>query len=91
MSKKYSLSTNQISTALSDKKVILNYDKGEYYSLNEVGAFIWDELKTTSLSMEQIIDKVIDAFEVTRNNCEKDIIELLEDLEKEKLLGVSEM
>lgn len=90
MSKKYSLSTSQISTSESGQKVILDFDKGSYYSLNNVGSFIWDELKEQTLSLEEIINKVVNSFEVTKQECENDIHSLLEDLQKEKLLIVSE-
>ncbi|MCP9763704.1 PqqD family protein [Lacihabitans soyangensis] len=90
MSKKYSLSTNQISASESKHKIILDFDKGNYYSLNMVGAFIWDELKEQSLSLEEIIHKVVETFDITVKECENDLHVLLEDLQKEKLLIVSE-
>lgn len=56
------------------------------HELNEVGAFVWKAIdgKTT---VGQIIDRVIDEFEVERKEIEEDIDLFLSDLRDKKILA----
>lgn len=90
MSLKYTLSKNQIFTTLSGENIILNFNKGNYYSLNEVGTFIWDQIKEQALTLEQIKASVISAFDVDASTCETDILKVLDELIKEDLIEIKE-
>ena len=86
MEKKYALSDQQISNPLAGEKIILNFSKGNYYSLDEVGAFIWELLTTKPHSFEEIIEEVQENFDVDKTNCSSDIELLIQDLLKENLI-----
>lgn len=83
----YQLSDKQVSTSISDETVILQFDSGEYYSLNEVGSFIWNLLQEHPHSLTQIIEAVCSNFDIDAANCDSDVQELLQDLENEKLIS----
>lgn len=58
-------------------------DLESIYTLNEVGARIW-ELMDGKMTMREIKEKIIEEFEVTADKAEKDIAEYLQELEKIK-------
>ena len=58
-------------------------DLESIYTLNETGARIW-ELIDGKIKVEEIKDKIVEEFEVTPEEVEKDIVEHLMQLEKIK-------
>ncbi len=60
-------------------------DLKSVYTLNEVGAFIW-ELIDSSKSVSQIKDKVIEEFEVDTRQAQADVSEILSQLESLSLI-----
>jgi hypothetical protein len=57
-----------ITSVIDDEVVILNIEKGEYYSFNKVGSEIWQFLETTS-TFEQIIDYLISNYDIDKETC----------------------
>jgi len=62
-------------------------DLESIYTLNEVAARVW-ELIDGKREVKEIKDKIIEGFAVTPEEAEKDLIELLEKLEK--IQGIKE-
>jgi hypothetical protein len=67
--------------------VILGADAGQYFGLNEVGARIW-ELVQAPVQVSAICATVCLEYEVAREHCERDVLELLADLRAKGLLDV---
>ncbi len=63
-------------------------DLESIYTLNEVAARIWN-LIDGKTAVKEIKDKIIEEFEVAPEEVEKDLIELLQNLEKIK--GIKEI
>mgnify|MGYP001101787453 CR=1 FL=1 len=61
-------------------------DLQNIYSLNEVAARIW-ELIDGKMRVKKIRDKIVEEFEVTSEEAEKDLLEYLQQLEKIKAIG----
>ena len=58
-------------------------DLESIYTLNEVGARIW-ELMDGKMTMREIKEKIVEEFEVMPREVEKDMAEYLQQLEKIK-------
>ena len=54
-------------------------------SLNDVGSFIWKGLEAEK-EREEILADILDEFEVTKEEAEKDMDEFLELLQKNQLI-----
>ncbi|MCK9150758.1 PqqD family protein [Methanobacterium alcaliphilum] len=74
---------------LEDEVVILGLDDGVYYGLNPVGAFIWNYIQGL-VKVEDIKDAILEEYDVEKDVCEKDLLELLEDLLDKGLIEVQE-
>ena len=59
--------------------VLLDIDSGEYFSLNEVGGFVWGKCDD-STSVSAIADAICTEFDVDRATALGDVIELLDEL-----------
>jgi len=65
--------------------ILLRLDDGYYYALNEVGSRIWqlcDGVRTVS----EVIATLSQEYAVSAETLERDSLELLEELAKEKLM-----
>ena len=78
---------DQVSTNLGGEVAILHLVGGVYYSLNEVGARIW-ELIQESQPVGHILATLLEEYDVPADVCEHHLLAILEELRKEKLIQV---
>jgi hypothetical protein len=71
--------------AVSDEKVILDPDSGNYYTLDVVGAKMID-LLCESGSIEKTISGIVAEYEVSEESAHTDLIELLEKMAEHGLV-----
>jgi hypothetical protein len=81
-------SKNQVSTELGGEAVILGVDEGEYFGLNEVGARVWALVQAPVL-VSAICETIMNEYEVERGECQRDVLELLNDLRDKGLIDVT--
>ena len=79
---------DQVSADLSGEAAILNLKSGIYFGLNTVGASIW-KLIQEPRSVNEINDALVQEYAVDPNQCEKDLLALLEELLSKELIEVT--
>lgn len=67
--------------------VIVNLDKGDYYSLVKVGADIWEEI-IKGASKNDIIQKIIQCYDGDRQNIENSVNDFIARLQQEELIAL---
>jgi hypothetical protein len=72
-------STEQISSDLGGEAVILNLKSGVYHGLNEVGASVWNLIQKPH-TVSDIKQALLDEYEVEAEQCQSDLMALLEEL-----------
>jgi len=80
---------DQVSCDLQGEAVILNFDSGVYYSLNRVGAYIWNLIQQPR-PVKDILGMILDEYDVGADRCELDLIGLLKDLQGAGLINVED-
>ncbi|HEX3012545.1 MAG TPA: lasso peptide biosynthesis PqqD family chaperone [Syntrophomonadaceae bacterium] len=70
---------------LDGKVVMMSIENGQYYGLDEVGSIIWD-MMSEPVQVKNVIDRLMQEYEVTREECEKDVMAFLEKLYEKKLI-----
>ena len=78
----------QVSCALGDESAILNMKNSVYYGLNPVGARIWSLLAEPH-SVLEVCDTIVHEYEVEPGRCERDVLDLLEEMRGEGLVELS--
>jgi hypothetical protein len=81
------VSTEQLSCDLVGEAVILNLRTGVYYGLDSVGARIWTLLQESRL-VSELIDMILDEYDVDPDRCEREIIDLLTELKARELIEI---
>ena len=72
---------------LAEEAVILSTKAGVYYGLDEVGARIWHLLKEP-MTVQNLLDAILQEFDATADQCEPDLLELLDDLRSKSLVEI---
>ena len=80
-------SPEQVSCPLGDESAILNLKNTVYYGLNSVGARVWELLRQPR-SVGEIRDALLEEYEVEGERCERDLLDLLEEMRSEGLVEV---
>ena len=79
--------SGQSSSVLGKETIVLNYELGNYYELNEIGGFIWSLLQANkTMSVEEIQERILNEFEVEESVCQKELKLFLESMLHEKLI-----
>lgn len=81
----------QSSSVMGNETILLNYELGNYYELNEVGGFIWSLLNERKVvSVQELQDEILDEFDVKPSVCQEELTLFLESLLREKLIETTE-
>ena len=68
-------------TILNGEKVILDFTTGNYYVIKGVGSIILDMLED-EIRVNDIIEKLLIEYDVSREECEQSVIEFLQKLKE---------
>ena len=72
-------------SALDEECVLLHLSTGRYYTLNEVGRFLWESLDGQN-SLSDVCQRLIREYDVDEGVAKQDILEVIQDLLEEGLL-----
>lgn len=76
---KYIRNSQTISGRLHDELVMMDIDKGKYFSLNPVATRIWD-LIDKPLDIEELCQLLMEEYDVTYDQCLSETAELLAEM-----------
>ena len=63
----------------TEEAVMMSIEAGRYYSVNAVGARIWELLETPK-TVTQLCSQICEEFEVDAQVCESDVLRFVNDL-----------
>ena len=78
---------DQSSCPLGDDTVILDLKAGLYFSLDNVGAMIWQLIQQPK-SVKELREAILETYEVEREVCEHDLLALLRELATRNLVEI---
>ena len=67
-------------TDLAGEKVMVDFDNGKYFLIKGVGNDIWEMIQN-EVTPNEIIEKLLSEYDVSREECEKSVMEFLEKME----------
>jgi hypothetical protein len=79
--------SEQVSCPLGEESAILNLKNSVYYGMNPVGARVWNLVQQPK-SVVQLRDALLEEYEVDAERCERDLLDLLEQMRLEGLIEV---
>ncbi len=83
-------SSGQSSSVLGQETILLNYEAGTYYELNETGGFIWSLLQNQQpISVGELESRMMTEFDVEPAVCQNELTTFLNDLLREKIIELA--
>jgi hypothetical protein len=79
LTNRIAIAPNAVARQVGDETVILHVGSGTYFGLDSVGARIW-QLMGEGKSVNEICDVVLDEYDVSSEDVERDIAGLIKDL-----------
>ena len=71
---------------VGEETVMLDLAKGTYFGLDPVGARIW-KLLGEGKTVAQVCDSMMSEYQVSRDDIERDVLALVEELERRGMIG----
>ena len=78
---------HQVSCVLDSETVILHFDNGLYFGLNDVGTIVWNQIQSPR-TLREIRDAILCEYDVSTDQCEHDLVQLIQELGKQGLVEV---
>ena len=75
-------------TDLDGEKVMMDLEKGQYFALNSVASRIWEVIESP-ISVNKVVETLLEEYEVEREECEKSVLEFIKGLEDASLISVN--
>jgi hypothetical protein len=77
----YKKNNESVSGKLQDEQVILDIEKGKYFSLNPVATLIWEILEQP-LSIKNLCNKLVEEYDVEPEKCKIETNEYVQEMVK---------
>lgn len=81
------VSSELVAANLDGEVVILGFQSGSYYGLDQVGVFVWNLLQEPR-KVSDIRDAIFDQYDVELVQCERDLLALLVELADRQLIEI---
>ena len=80
-------SDNFLSQRIDDEVVMISIEQGSYFSLDEVGSIIWDELARPK-PISSLCEFLVAHSDADQQQCEDDVLEFLHTLHAEGMINI---
>ena len=77
--------TGVVAADMDGETVMMSIENGRYYNLGKTGGAIW-ALSEQPVAVEELIERLLAKYEVTRQQCETDVLAFLQEACQEGLL-----
>jgi Coenzyme PQQ synthesis protein D (PqqD) len=77
------------SKVIDGEAIIINLANGVYYSMDKVGALVWDRLQAGH-TLDDVITAVTGSYDVPREQAESNVRDLVQELVQENLVVATE-
>ncbi len=82
-------SESALSSPIADELVMFDTEAGKYYGMNDIATDIWECLKQP-VTVEELCDSLTDEFDVSPEQCRKDVLDFVTVLKEKDLVKVVE-
>jgi hypothetical protein len=80
----------QVSCEVNGETVILHFDSGNYFGLNDVGTLVW-KMIAQPRSVGELRDAILHEYEVNTDQCERELLDLLGELRERGLVDIRDL
>jgi len=75
-----------VDRVINDQVVLMNCEKNAFHTLNETSSFTWNLIKEGTKNKDDLIDRIVEEYDVEKKTAEEDLDELLRGLEENGII-----
>jgi len=75
-----------LSSKIGNEAVLMCMEAEYYYGLDPIGSRIWELLTESPKTIEEIIDVLLQEYEVDQETCSKDVYSFIDEMTSRKLI-----
>ena len=79
--------TKIVFNEMDGETIMMSIENGEYYGINSIGSRIWKLLETPQVASE-ICDTLLPDYDVTREQCAKDVLLFLNKMAEKGVIKI---
>lgn len=83
---KYKPSKDSIYSNVDNEVVIMSLSEDQYISLNEVGSRIWELISESPQSIDELVSKLLQEYDVEEATCRVEVTGFIEELMARNLI-----
>ena len=68
-----------VASEIDGETVMMSIENGSYYGLDPIGSYVW-ELLETPIKVADLIDTLLEKYDVDEKTCEKDVLHFLNEI-----------
>ena len=72
---------------IGEETIFMAEDGNDIHVLDETGSFIWQSIDGKR-SIQAILDRIVDEYDVSKDNAQKDLFVFLEELSKKNIIKI---
>ncbi len=76
-----------VAADLDGEIVLMSIEDGTYFGFDKILSQIWEYMETP-ISVADLVDKLLEKYDVERERCESDVLKVLNDMSGDQLLSV---
>lgn len=88
LSDKATIPAQVMAREVGNETVILDLASGTYFGLDPVGAQIW-QLMAEDKTLAEVCEAMLATYEVSREDIERDVLKLAQDLSEKRLISLA--
>lgn len=73
---------------VDDETILLDSNTNEYFSINEIGTFIWETLEEKK-DLKSVKEEIISNYDVDEKQVENDILNFIQEVANKGLITIS--
>ena len=74
-----------VASEIDGETVMMSIENGQYYGLDFIGSHIWELIKTP-IKVSDLIDTLLEKYDVDGDTCQRDVLAFLNDLNQDNIL-----
>ena len=75
-----------VSRVIHGRALVLDHQRDEIQQLNEVGSFIWSKVLMKIYTKFEVLEMILQSFEITKQEAERDLNEFILHLQDRRLI-----
>jgi hypothetical protein len=82
-----SSATDIVAAEIDGETVMMSIENGKYYSLDDIASVIWEMIQSP-IRIASLIEGLMEKFAVNRENCERDVLKFIDQLNEQKIIQI---